>query len=276
MSKKVIFPILLGAILALPVNIASANIITDIALAPVRGAIAQTKATIGGVRTAIGLGKKVLGQRQAKVPFKTALARMQTFDGKWYDDKGNQKLRINKNSINGHKMMGGYDFTAGDIEGEGTFRTSTGRDSHKDIRIQWMGQGQHRSIVVDNQTLMQKKPEERTYSASIGGLYLGMSERALQERMGKPSKKTKDDWDQVWQYDAHGLTVYLTGKSIVGIVLDSDSDLQFDQAEIQTMAQDIYAGPQARQIADGEYLVVKGNPKHIGLFMSDQGDNNWQ
>lgn len=267
---------LLGGFLLTPIPSASANIITDIALAPVRGAIVQTKATIGGVRTAIGLGKKVLGQRQAKVPFKTALARMQSFEGKWYDDKGKQKLRINKNSINGHKMMGGYDFTAGDIEGEGTFRTSTGKNSHKDIRIQWMGQGQHRSIVVDGQTLMQEKPEVRTHSVSISGLYLGMSEKGLQEHLGQPSKKAKNDWDQVWQYEAHGLTVYLTGKSIVGMTLDSDSDLQFDQKQVQAMAQDPYLEPLARQIADGEYLMVKANPKQIGLFMSDQGDGNWQ
>ena len=291
-NKYILSIALLSAFSVVAVAPAQANIVTDIVFAPVKGAIGQVKGQIDMAKGAIKLGRRVLGARQHKVEFKVAKAQLRTLGGTWYDDKGRQKFRANKNSIDGHKMMAGFDFTAG-YPGEGTFRTSLGKDKNKDIRVQWFGEGQHRAIAVNNQALMLQKPAERTHTASIGGLYLGMSEDQLLKVMGKPNKKQKDDWDAVWTYSDAGLTVYLTGHMVCGLSIDRTSSLTFDgtglsatssqadffkaySGQVLPPGQQGMWGNQVYRIADGEYLSLLNYPHQVGLFMSSQGENEWQ
>ena len=107
--------------------------------------------------------------------------------GDWYDTNGNKVLTISNGYINGCPIVDGADFVGG-YPGAGVFiiQEAQGR---KAIHLEWMGVGNHKSLIMNKTTQLNNGSQE--HYESVHGVYLGMTKEAVYNLLGKPSSVSK-------------------------------------------------------------------------------------
>ena len=201
---------------------------------------------VSAVLLALWLGCSAHSAYAARVPmdWSYTLRVLQLMYGDWYDESGAKVLTIYDDRINGCQVLDGYSFAGGTSDGMGVFdvREAAGI---RELQLEWkLHRRPDDSLVMDStQTLHRRTPY---YYESVGGLYLGMSKRAVIELIGSPTHIITEDsplqlgrevysnglYKNSWYYRDQGLIVTFSDDFINRIILLKYSPLRFDKSGI--------------------------------------------
>ena len=200
-------------------------------------------------------------------------------DGSWYDSEGQLVLTIQDGYVNGSKILSTFDFVGGNpgactmrIEEAGGFR---------DLQVGFYtydATDTHNYLVLEGKRALRRTPEPR-YFESIGGIYIGMSQKQLRELYGPPTKQEENEW----YYDKQELRLEFLGDLVSSVRIYLHSPLKFDRSGLKCDSspaafQKYYQlerlpkeklepgeaeAPQA--IGHGEYIFFDPYPKSAGL-----------
>ena len=198
--------------------------------------------------------------------------------GQWYDSDGNLVLDISGIEINGCSVISGFDFAGSNAFGQGKFRIAE-KQGYRDIDLAWkIGDTQQDRIVLDRMLTLHKDSTKAEHYESVGGVYLGMSQKQLISMYGMPSKiytsqKTKllcgVNMDS-WCYLEDGWLVTFDGDVSDRIVIFYGGTRKFDrtgfncQNSIERYAE-VYGAKESNNmyIGHGEYLNFDEYPRSI-------------
>lgn len=105
--------------------------------------------------------------------------------GTWYDNTGKDVLYIDQNGINGFAVKSITDLAGGGGHGIGTFRILE-NGNYKDLRIEWNTTGQTKYLILNHGVTLQNTPNVQHFE-SIGGIYLGMTDKEVLKAYGTPN-----------------------------------------------------------------------------------------
>lgn len=105
--------------------------------------------------------------------------------GTWYDNTGKAVLYIDQNGINGFAVKSITDLAGGGGHGIGTFRILE-NGNYKDLRIEWNTTGQTKYLILNHGVTLQNTPNVQHFE-SIGGIYLGMTDKEVLKAYGTPN-----------------------------------------------------------------------------------------
>lgn len=139
--------------------------------------------------------------------------------GDWYDTNGNKVLTISNGYINGCPIVDGADFVGG-YPGAGVFiiQEAQGR---KAIHLEWMGVGNHKSLIMNKTTQLNNGSKE--HYESVHGVYLGMTKEAVYNLLGKPSSVSKSYGRETLKYNELGFYVVADNNLVTVIRLIGDN-----------------------------------------------------
>ena len=149
----------------------------------------------------------------------TVIHASQKIDGDWYDTSGNKVLTISNGYINGCPIVDGADFVGG-YPGAGVFiiQEAQGR---KAIHLEWMGVGNHKSLIMNKTTQLNNGSQE--HYESVHGVYLGMTKEAVYNLLGKPSSVSKSYGRETLKYNELGFYVVADNNLVTVIRLTGDN-----------------------------------------------------
>lgn len=209
----------------------------------------------------------VLTIEAAQVSLDSVIRTSQKVAGDWYDANGNKVLSIFNGYINGCRIVDGADFVGG-YPGAGVFiiQEAQGR---KAIHLQWLGNGEHKTIIMNKKDQLTSKLQKEHYE-SVKGVYLGMNRQAVIDLLGTPSSIEKMHSRETLKYTNLGLKVVTeynmvtvitligkgahferSGLSIDSSMLDFYNFYQFTRMPSE-LSKDKYQGPFS--IGHGEYI----------------------
>ena len=205
---------------------------------------------------------------------------MQYLAGNWYDMNGNIQFEIIGRHMLCGVVTGGRNFIGSQSFGSGTFIMAYPYDKSGTLLWATHGEGNHSLLILE---IRKGKPEVfrrssmQKYTESVNGIYLGMTDRQVQERFGQPERK--EDNGTEWFYPDQGIkvaflqgvanTITITGEKArldgSGLGLFSDDTALKDRYDLQSNdypeAFSVYEGI----IGSGEKLMVMKNPRAIVL-----------
>ena len=149
----------------------------------------------------------------------TVIHASQKIEGDWYDTSGNKVLTISNGYINGCPIVDGADFVGG-YPGAGVFiiQEAQGR---KAIHLEWMGVGNHKSLIMNKTTQLNNGSQE--HYESVHGVYLGMTKEAVYNLLGKPSSVSKSYGRETLKYNELGFYVVADNNLVTVIRLTGDN-----------------------------------------------------
>lgn len=152
----------------------------------------------------------------AQVPLDSIIRASQKIAGDWYDANGNKVLSISNGYINGCRIVDGSDFVGG-YPGAGVFiiQEAQGR---KAIHLQWLGNGEHKTIIMNKKDQLTNKLQKEHYE-SVKGVYLGMNRQAVIDLLGTPSSIEKMHSRETLKYTNLGFKVVTEHNMVTVITL---------------------------------------------------------
>lgn len=200
-------------------------------------------------------------------------------DGAWYDSEGQLVLTIRDGYVNGCKILSTFDFVGGN-PGACTLRIEEA-GGFKDLHVGFYtydATDTHNYLVLEGKRALRRTLKPR-YFESIGGIYIGMSQKQLRELYGSPSRENEGEW----YYDKEELTVEFLGDLVSSVSIFLHSPLHFDRSGLKCDS-----SPAAFQkyyqldrlpkeqlppgesevpyaIGHGEYIFFNPYPKSVGL-----------
>lgn len=201
--------------------------------------------------------------------------------GNWYDEQGNKVLAIGNGYINGCKVVDGFDFAGG--RGQyGVYRIME-NSGPRDITIEKLTD---KMIKVDNRTIL-KNTVSASYYESVNGIYLGMTEEDVTNKIGKPERVVTNAVRPTWVYANIGISIQFESGRVVSIKCKNNGKWFFDRSKLNyrnpisdyVRAYQLDRTPSpltpeerrqgyiggASKIADGEYLWLDFYPDTITL-----------
>lgn len=150
----------------------------------------------------------------------TVISISQKAAGDWFDVNGNKVLTISNGYINGCPIVGGTDFVGG-YPGAGVFiiQEAQGR---KAIHLQWMGDGEHKTLIINKKVQLSTIPQREHYE-SIAGVYLGMTKQEVIDLLGVPSDPIDSRGREILKYSNLGISVELDHGVVTVINLIGDN-----------------------------------------------------
>ena len=150
----------------------------------------------------------------------TVISISQKAAGDWFDVNGNKVLTISNGYINGCPIVGGTDFVGG-YPGAGVFiiQEAQGR---KAIHLQWMGDGEHKTLIINKKVQLSTIPQREHYE-SIAGVYLGMTKQEVIDLLGVPSDPIESRGREILKYSNLGISVELDHGVVTVINLIGDN-----------------------------------------------------
>ena len=150
----------------------------------------------------------------------TVISISQKAAGDWFDVNGNKVLTISNGYINGCPIVGGTDFVGG-YPGAGVFiiQEAQGR---KAIHLQWMGDGEHKTLIINKKVQLSTIPQREHYE-SIAGVYLGMTKQEVIDLLGVPSDPVDSRGRETLKYNDLGISVELDHGVVTVINLIGDN-----------------------------------------------------
>lgn len=198
--------------------------------------------------------------------------------GDWYDASGNKVLTISNGYINGCPIVDGADFVGG-YPGAGVFiiQEAQGR---KAIHLEWMGVGNHKSLIMNKTTQLNNGSKE--HYESVHGVYLGMTKEAVYNLLGKPSSVSKSYGRETLKYNELGFYVVADNNLVTVIrlignnarleksgltkdssVIDYYNFYQFNRMPSE-LSKDKYQG--VFSIGHGEYIAFSDGEVLLTLY----------
>lgn len=198
--------------------------------------------------------------------------------GDWYDTNGNKVLTISNGYINGCPIVDGADFVGG-YPGAGVFiiQEAQGR---KAIHLEWMGVGNHKSLIMNKTTQLNNGSKE--HYESVHGVYLGMTKEAVYNLLGKPSSVSKSYGRETLKYNELGFYVVADNNLVTVIrlignnvrleksgltkdssVIDYYNFYQFNRMPSE-LSKDKYQG--VFSIGHGEYIAFSDGEVLLTLY----------
>lgn len=198
--------------------------------------------------------------------------------GDWYDTNGNKVLTISHGYINGCPIVDGADFVGG-YPGAGVFiiQEAQGR---KAIHLEWMGVGNHKSLIMNKTTQLNNGSKE--HYESVHGVYLGMTKEAVYNLLGKPSSVSKSYGRETLKYNELGFYVVADNNLVTVIrlignnvrleksgltkdssVIDYYNFYQFNRMPSE-LSKDKYQG--VFSIGHGEYIAFSDGEVLLTLY----------
>lgn len=186
--------------------------------------------------------------------------------GAYYDEKGNIVLYIDNKGINGYKLVEVFDLAGGSSNGIGTFKILE-NDHYKNLRIEWRTSTKTKYLIVnDGLTLQNTKKVE--YFESVGGVYLGMTDKEVLNAYGAPTsvEDEKPGKFKTWFYDNDGWTIRFYNGRVDQITILKNGTRRLDRSgyncdnsldefaafyNIENIARGV-----PRSIGGGEYLWI--------------------
>lgn len=152
----------------------------------------------------------------AQVPLDSIIRASQKIAGDWYDANGSKVLSISNGYINGCRIVDGSDFVGG-YPGAGVFiiQEAQGR---KAIHLQWLGNGEHKTIIMNKKDQLTNKLQKEHYE-SVKGVYLGMNRQAVIDLLGTPSSIEKMHSRETLKYTNLGFKVVTEHNMVTVITL---------------------------------------------------------
>ncbi len=162
---------------------------------------------------------------------------LQTIQGDWYDGSGNKILSIRDKYINDCEVVAGSGWAGSISMGQISFRIQESSGT-RNILIGWQISGEgNDSITLNNlQTLHRKN---QSFYESIGGIYLGMPESAVKEKLGEPYRILAQDYtlqmngkeyNLGWYYKDQQIIVDCRAGSVCQVTMLKDSPLKLDKS----------------------------------------------
>jgi len=124
--------------------------------------------------------------------------------GTWYDEDGNEVLRITDTSINGCAVVGGYQFAGGNPGAVGYIRIRE-QAGYRDIKLTIEGNW-NKFLVMDDQVALQRS-KHPMYTESVEGIYLGISEKKTVQKLGNPDQRYAWRDGERFVYRAYGMNI---------------------------------------------------------------------
>lgn len=186
--------------------------------------------------------------------------------GTWYDSDGNAVLYIDNNGINGFVVKSINDLAGGGSHGIGMFRILE-NGNYKDLRIEWNTAGQTKYLILNNGVTLQNNSNVQ-YFESIGGIYLGMTDKEVLKAYGTPTsiEDAKPSKFITWSYANDGWEIRFYNDRVDQITILKNGNRRLDKsgyncdnnleefAEFYNVKNIRTAAP--IRIANGEYLWI--------------------
>ena len=244
----------------------------------------QIYKTYDGEKYWVRISKDVYNQnavRHSKFSADEVLRNLNPVNGNWYDEQGNKVLVIANGYINGCKVVDGFDFAGG--RGQyGVYRIMEG-SGPRDITIEKLTD---KMIKVDNNTIL-KSTASASYFESVNGIYLGMAESDVVNKIGSPNNVVTNAVRPIWVYNNLGISLQMESGRVVSISMKNNGKWFFDRSKLNyrnpisdyVRAYHLAATPKVlssedrkrgsigwgHKIADGEYLWFDYYPESIQL-----------
>ena len=149
--------------------------------------------------------------------------------GDWYDKNGNLVLSIYDNKINGIGVVN-VEYVNGSLHNDTTWKIKLlANKRYFDIILRTLSIGGRNVIVINNKTVLHRS-EYIKYFESIGGVYIGMSEKDLLKLYGEPTRKEYvNDFLKDYWYDDDKWKIRLFGEFVGSITIFKDGTRKFDR-----------------------------------------------
>jgi len=204
--------------------------------------------------------------------------------GVWYDLSGNPGLSFSTDSLNGYKII---DINRGDGHGEHISVRLIVNGEYKDYNLKLINfsskQGNYHQYIAANNKIF-RRTKMPQFNESVGGLGIGMSQKDVLQRYGRPEKEFEgsDTAAPYWWYQKLAMYLYWYRGMVYKIAIYRWGDRHFDKTGLNCLnspadfanAYRMDTVPQGGNgngpyaIGNNEYLEFNEYPFGIFLTMS--------